>query len=363
MRTPESLLPLLEHGIIDRVTRALKSGKEAQVFLVEAKGKQRIAKVYKDADTRSFKNRASYTEGRQVRSSRDQRAMQRRSTYGRQRDEASWRVAESEVITTLFDAGVTVPEPLIFFEGVLLMEYITDEHGEPAPRIAEVELHKGEKERLFELILAQIVKMLHANIVHGDLSTYNILLSQGVPVIIDFPQSVDATANSNAKKLLIRDMRSLTTEFLSHKKGHKKLKYGEELWDIYSRGELTPETTLTGEYIAPDIDVDTANILAEIAFFEQEDRKKREALGLNSYAKKKRKGAPPKTTKPAEPTGHEEMERMAKQWEEEEEARTHPPHTSTRRRRGHRKPSTSTSSETDAPRRRRGRPGRRRDET
>lgn len=366
MRVPESLMPLVEHGLIDQVIRALKSGKEAQVFLVKSRGEIRIAKVYKEAEHRSFKNRAAYTEGRQVRNSRDQRAMARRSTYGRDRDEASWRMAESEIITTLHNAEVTVPEPYVFFEGVLLMEYITDEHGDPAPRIAEVEMNEAEKERIFAQILREIVKMLHVDIVHGDLSTYNILLAQDVPVIIDFPQAVNAAANANAKELLVRDMQSLTTDFLSHKKEFKDLNYGDELWDIYSSGELAADTELTGAYTAPDMDVDTSNILAEIAFFEQEERKKREALGLNSYSKKKRKGAPPAAPS-TQATGHEEMERVAEQWEREE-AKGESSSTrgdNSRRRRGHRDGSQPpTKKKKDAPsrsRRRRGRPGRRDD--
>lgn len=362
MRTPSSLQPLVENGLVDRVLRALKSGKEAQVYLVESQGEIRVAKIYKDADHRSFKNRSAYTEGRQLKKSRDQRAVSKRSSYGRQQDEASWRVAESEVIARLYEAGVRVPKPHIFFEGVLLMEYIHDVHGEPAPRLAEVELRWSEQERIFEDILQQIVRMLHVDIVHGDLSLYNVLLSKdGEPVIIDFPQSIDAAANPNAKEILIRDVRSLTTDLLSHQSGHKKLKYGEELWDIYRRAELEPDTVLTGQYVEPEIDVDTANILAEIAFFEEQERKKREALGLDTN-KKKRKGAPTQQPDPvAEPTGHEEMERMAKYWEAEEAPAGEGKRPS--RRRGHR-PSEGGSErrgEDRSDRRRRGRPRDRQD--
>lgn len=364
MRIPSSLQPLVENGLVDRVLRALKSGKEAQVYLVESQGEIRVAKIYKDADHRSFKNRAAYTEGRQLKKSRDQRAVSKRSNYGRQQDEASWRVAESEVIARLYEAGVRVPRPHIFFEGVLLMEYIHDEHGEPAPRLAEVELRWSQKERIFEDVIQQIVRMLHADIVHGDLSLYNILLSkEGEPVIIDFPQSIDAAANPNAKEILIRDVRSLTRDLLDHQEDHKKLKYGEEMWDIYRRAELEPDTILTGKYVEPEIDVDTANILAEIAFFEEQERKKREALGLESYGKKKRKGAPKPQAEPvAEPTGHEEMERMAKYWETDESASSQEGRRPSRRR-GHRASSENQDRHGDerSERRRRGRPRDRQD--
>ncbi len=356
MRTPELLQPLVEHGLVDRVVRALKSGKEAQVYLVESQGEIRVAKIYKDADHRSFKNRSTYTEGRQVRKSRDQRAIGRRSSYGREQDEAAWRIAESEIISKLYSAGARVPQPHVFFEGVLLMEYICDEAKEPAPRLAELELTLVQRERLFKEILEQVVIMLFADIVHGDLSLFNILMSkQGHAVIIDFPQAVDAAVNPNAKELLVRDLDSLTRELMSHQKGFENLNYGEELWELYRSAELTPDTLLTGHYEAPEIDVDTANILAEIAYFEEQERKKREALGLDGYGKKKRHGAPTNQKSDEEPTGHEEMERMAKYWDDEEKSQTAP-----KRRRGHRHEQSSQSDDASSgSRRRRGRPKRR----
>jgi hypothetical protein len=124
--------------------RPLLSGKEAEVFLVTVGGELRVAKVYKEAHARSFKNRAEYTEGRKVRNSRDQRAMQKRSRYGRAQDEQSWRSTEVDMILRLHAAGVRVPTPYVFIDGVLVMELIADAHGNPAPRLAEVSFDRDQ---------------------------------------------------------------------------------------------------------------------------------------------------------------------------------------------------------------------------
>ena len=210
--------------------------------------------------------------------------------------------------------------------------------------------------------------MLVVDIVHGDLSTFNILWSNDRAVIIDFPQAVDATANAQAQALLTRDVDNLTVELLGHRPDHGELNYGEEIWDLYKRGELTAEVELTGRYKAPEIDVDTENILAEIAFFEEQERRKREALGEPGYAKKKRKGAPPQATKASSgpATGHEEMERVAREWEQQEKRQQSDESSSSRRRRRGRSSGErgsndqrSASSAEDAEPRRRGRPKRR----
>jgi RIO kinase 1 len=185
------------------------SGKEAEVFLVHAGGQLRVAKVYKAAQNRTFKNRASYTEGRKVRNSRDQRAIDKRSRHGRAQDEAAWRSTEVDVIYRLQEAGVRVPVPHHFIDGVLVMEMVADAHGEPAPRLAEVSLDRGQAIRVFERLLGEVVRMLCAGIVHGDLSEFNVLMSADGPVVIDFPQSVDAAGNQNARKLLLRDVENL----------------------------------------------------------------------------------------------------------------------------------------------------------
>ena len=210
MRVPESLAVLTAEGIIEEVMRPLRSGKEAQIYLVLSGGEQRVAKIYKDAENRTFKQRSGYIEGRRVRNSRDQRAMGKHTSYGRAKDEDAWRSAEVEAIYRLRDAGVRVPEPFHFVDGVLIMELVTDASGNPAPRLGEVAMTAAEARAIFDRLLREVVRMLAAGLVHGDLSDFNVLMGADGPVLIDFPQSVDASRNQNARELLIRDVDNLT---------------------------------------------------------------------------------------------------------------------------------------------------------
>ena len=280
MRVPDSLEPLVEQGVIDDVIRPLMSGKEAQVYLVEAQGHYRVAKVYKNADHRSFKHRADYTEGRKVRNTRSQRAMSKRSKFGKEQVEEAWRNAEVDVIYRLFAAGVRVPEPYDFCDGVLVMELIGDPSGEPAPRLVDVRFTEAEARALFNHLLGEVQRMLCVGVVHGDLSDFNVLITPDGPVIIDFPQAVDPAHNNNARKLLIRDVSNLTQFLARYVPDLKTMRYGEEMWELYERGELTPTTKLTGRTKRKDTKVDTRSLLDEIADIEREARARREALGL-----------------------------------------------------------------------------------
>jgi len=210
MRVPEVFSSLIDEGIIDEVVRPLQSGKEAQIYLVWVGGQLQVAKVYKDVLNRSFKQRAQYTEGRRVRNSRDQRAMDKHTRHGKAQEEEAWKSAEVDVIYRLQAQGVRVPIPYNFIDGVLLMELILSEDGQPAPRLGELALDTQTAREYYAHLLRETVKMLCAGIVHGDLSDYNVLVDANGPVIIDFPQSVDAAHNRNAKQLLLRDVDNLT---------------------------------------------------------------------------------------------------------------------------------------------------------
>lgn len=249
MRLPEALSPLVDQGVLDDVVRPLMSGKEAMVYLVLSEGRECVAKVYKDAQHRSFKNKAEYTEGRRVRNTRDQRAMSKRTAYGRARDEAAWKSTEVDMIYRLTSAGVRVPEPYWFIEGVLLMELVTDAEGRPARRLGELEFTPEDAQLIFEVLLADVVRMLHAGVVHGDLSEFNVLMAADGPVIIDFPQAIDASGNQNARKLLMRDIDNLHRFAARFIRNWQAAPYAEELWSIYERGELTADTRLTGKYV------------------------------------------------------------------------------------------------------------------
>lgn len=278
MHYPDSLATLVAQGIITEVLRPLRSGKEAQIYLVVSEGEERVAKIYKEAQNRSFKHRSDYTEGRQTRSSRDARAMNKHTRYGRSKDEEAWKSAEVEAIYKLSAAGVRVPVPYNFIDGVLIMELVKDSEGDPAPRLGEAEISAGEARTIFDQLLAEVVRMLDAGLVHGDLSDFNVLLGARGPVVIDFPQSVDAARNQNARELLIRDVDNLTHFLSRFEPAMKGRPYGQELWQIYERGELRADTPLTGVYKPPERKVDTAALLEDIGELEREEMKRRAGL-------------------------------------------------------------------------------------
>ena len=293
MRIPSNLTSLIDEGLIQDVVRPLMSGKEAEVFLLWAGGELRVAKVYKEAQNRTFKNRAEYTEGRKVRNSRDQRAMDKRSRHGRAQDEAAWRSTEVDMIYRLQSAGVRVPKPHHAIDGVFIMEMVADADGSPAPRLAEVSLDPAEARGIFDRLLAEVVRMLCADIVHGDLSDFNVLMAADGPVIIDFPQSVDASKNQNARKLLLRDVDNLQRFLARFVPGHVRRPYGEEMWDLYANSLLTPETKLTGRHRVSERRADTRAVLDLIGDANYDERKRRERQGLSM------RGAPSAAHSPA----------------------------------------------------------------
>ena len=280
MRIPDSLLSLVDHGIIDEVVRPLMSGKEAQVYLVMRGGHQYVAKIYKDADNRTFRNRAEYTEGRKVRNTRDQRAIAKRTKHGRAQDEATWRTTEVDMIYRLRSAGVRVPEPHHFIDGVLIMELVTDAQGYPAMRLGDCHLDAVEAKHIFEHLLGEVIRMLCAGVVHGDLSDFNVLMSGDGPVIIDFPQAVNASSNQNARKLLLRDVDNLHRFMRDRVPDYQPLPYAQEMWHLYERNHLTPDTKLTGRFRAPEQKVRTDDVLGLISDAAREEQRRREGLRI-----------------------------------------------------------------------------------
>ncbi|MCB9628779.1 MAG: hypothetical protein H6725_15515 [Sandaracinaceae bacterium] len=264
MNVPASLLPLVDDGIIEEVVRPLMSGKEAQVYLVVAGGTERVAKVYKDAQHRSFKHRADYTEGRRTRNSRDQRAVARRTKHGRSQDEAAWRSTEVDMIYRLRAAGVRVPEPYIFSDGVLVMEFITDAAGFAAPRLGDANLSRDEAVFVFEALMQEVIRMLCAGVVHGDLSDFNVLLGERGPVVIDFPQAMDAASNRNARNILIRDVDNLHNFLSRCSRDYRPKPFAQEMWALFERGELLPDTKLRGLYRPDTKQADVGGLLREI---------------------------------------------------------------------------------------------------
>jgi RIO kinase 1 len=249
MKTPKGLQALIDDGVIDKVLRPLKSGKEASVFVVHGGGEVRCAKVYKDMAQRSFQQRTLYQEGRKVRGSRESRAMGKATRYGRKQQEVAWKNAEVDALYQLRDAGVRVPEPFGYFHGVLVMELVADAAGHSAPRLGEVEL-SAERAREFHLTLVrEVVKMLCVGLIHGDLSEYNVLVAEDGPVVIDFPQVVSAAGNNASRRLLLRDVNALTARLGRFAPDLLDTWYGEEMWALYEAGELRPDTELTGKFV------------------------------------------------------------------------------------------------------------------
>ncbi|MGZ5030789.1 MAG: PA4780 family RIO1-like protein kinase [Methylobacter sp.] len=264
MKTPKSIEPLVQDGLVDEVIRPLKSGKEAAVYVVLSEGEIRCAKVYKDVNKRGFHKQAQYQEGRKVRNSRQARAMEKSSRFGRQQQEEVWQNAEVDALYRLAAAGVRVPKPYNFVEGVLLMELVTDEHGSAAPRLNDLELSREQALEYHELLIKEVVRMLCAGIVHGDLSEYNILVDAHGPVIIDLPQAVDAAANNNAAKMLERDVDNLADYFGRFAPELLNTQYGKEIWKLYETGKLTPQAELTGRFQGSTKKADVRSIMREI---------------------------------------------------------------------------------------------------
>jgi len=264
MKIPKRIEPLVEDGLVDQVLRELMSGKEAKVYVVQCGNEIRCAKVYKEANQRSFHQAVHYTEGRKVKNSRQARAMEKGSRYGRKEQEAAWQHSEVDALYKLAGAGVRVPHPYGFYEGVLLMELVADEHGEPAPRLNDLQLSEDQAREFHAMLIRQVVLMLCAGIVHGDLSEYNILVDHKGPVIIDLPQAVDAAANNNASRMLERDVENLANYFGQFAPELLATQYGKEIWAIYQRGELLPDTPLTGRFKQTDKKADVRSVMREI---------------------------------------------------------------------------------------------------
>jgi RIO kinase 1 len=275
MKTPKRLQALVSEGLIDEVIRQLMSGKEATVYIVRCGEAIRCAKVYKDIKQRSFRNNTSYQEGRRTKNSRQARAMEKGSRYGRQMQEEAWQNAEVDALYRLAAAGVRVPQPHICHEGVLLMDLVTDADGQPAPRLNDIELSEAQALEFHAGLLEQVVRMLCAGIIHGDLSEYNILVGADGPVIIDLPQAVDAAGNSNAAVMLERDVANLASYFGRFAPALADTDYGKEIWRLYQAGSLTPASVLTGRIEIEHRIADVDAVLEEVKLALQAEERRR----------------------------------------------------------------------------------------
>lgn len=277
MKIPKQIQPLVDDGLIDEVLYQLMSGKEATVYAVRCGKEVRCAKVYKEAMQRSFKKAAQYQEGRKVRNTRRARAMEKGSKFGRKQQEDAWQNTEVDALFTLAKVGVRVPEAYGCYDGVLLMELITDDDGDVAPRLNDVEMSEEQALEDHALVMTYVMRMLCAGLVHGDLSEFNVLVDAYGPVIIDLPQVVDAAANNNAFKMLQRDVANMTEYYAQFAPQLRLTHYAEEMWALFQTGELDLHTQLTGEFVFSEQAADVDTVLEEIkaAFEEEQARKER----------------------------------------------------------------------------------------
>ncbi|MES9853605.1 MAG: PA4780 family RIO1-like protein kinase [Candidatus Thiodiazotropha sp. L084R] len=277
MKIPKRILPLVDDGLVDSVIRPLMSGKEADVYVVRCGDDIRCAKVYKEAEKRSFKQAVLYQEGRKVRTSRRARAMEKRSKFGRNEQEQAWQNTEVNALYRLSEAGVRVPRPYGCFDGVLLMELITDSDDQVAPRLNDVSMSAEQALEDHAVMMRYVTRMLAAGLVHGDLSEFNVLVDDNGPVIIDLPQVIDAAANNNAARFLKRDVSKITEYYGLYAPELLNTRYGGEIWALYEAGELHPEVELSGQFKESTHTADVNTVLQEIeaAFVEEQQRQER----------------------------------------------------------------------------------------
>jgi RIO kinase 1 len=277
MKIPKRLQPLIDDGMIDEVVSQLMSGKEAQVFVVRCGDERRCAKVFKEAKQRSFKQAVQYQEGRKVRNSRQGRAMAKKSRYGQKEHEQAWLNAEVDALYRLAQAGVRVPQPHGFVDGVLLMEMIQDADGQVAPRLDEITLSAEQARDYHAQLVREVVRMLCAGLIHGDLSEFNVLIDPRGPVVIDLPQAVDAAGNNSAEAMFERDVDNLRRYFGRFAPDLLGTDYGKEIWALYESGDLHPDSELTGCFAHDTSRVEVDDLLAVIEDVRDEEAERQAA--------------------------------------------------------------------------------------
>jgi RIO kinase 1 len=205
---------LSKMGFLDELICGIKTGKEASVFLGKNSDGFVAVKVYTDLRVRSFKRDASYREGRFIGDSRIEKAIEQGSQKGLDAHQILWVQEEFRQMKHLYRHGVEVPKAIAVNGISLVMEFIGDENGNPAPRISDLKMEKDEADEAFRQSLQNLRLIVKSGRVHGDYSTFNILWHNEKAVVIDFPQVIEFKNNQNGETFLERDVRSLCKSFM-----------------------------------------------------------------------------------------------------------------------------------------------------
>lgn len=242
-----SLRTFYDQALITDVEALVKGGKEASVYRCAAHPSTGLewlaAKVYRPQKFRNLRNDKVYRKGRSVLTAdghhvhenqeRVMRALDKKSAFGLQVARTSWLMYEQVTLECLYAAGAAVPTPVAAAENALLMTYYGDQHM-AAPTLSEISLERAEAEALFQLVLENITQMIKMHLVHGDLSAYNILYWDEVPVFIDFPQVVNTQANDKAYALFCRDIQRVCAYFAHQGVACDPVRIASELWQQYA---------------------------------------------------------------------------------------------------------------------------------
>jgi len=219
-----SLVEIAEHKWISDVLRKVKGGKEASVYLcksgVAVDEPLLAAKIYRPRMLRNLKNDAQYRAGREdldesgniIVDDGALHAMKKRTAFGEEVRHQSWIAYEFTTLETLHTAGADVPKPYAMEKNAILMGYVGDQSN-PAPILNAVNLAPDEARPLFERVVRNIDLMLKHDLIHGDLSAYNILYWNGDITLIDFPQVVIPSSNPSSWNIFLRDVTRICQYF------------------------------------------------------------------------------------------------------------------------------------------------------
>jgi RIO kinase 1 len=235
----------LGEGLIEGIVRIIKTGKEASVHLCLANrsttGEELLAlKVYHPLDRRDFRDESVYRDGEWIKERRIRVALEKKTRYGREVQGGIWVNREWETLERLWDAGAPVPKPVARTDDAILMTYVGDEEA-AAPQLHRLRPDADEAEGLFRQLTRAIELMLYRNVIHGDLSPYNVLVWDGEAVVIDLPQAVDPRKNRHARGFLDRDVDRICAYFARYGVRTSSQRLAADLWTSWQFADLVPE--------------------------------------------------------------------------------------------------------------------------